>query len=152
MAEARGRESRQQELRVERRRRDDATIDGSLSLKLAVPPEIQAQLTEQDRTWRWANDVDNRIYRLTVLDDWDKVDGVKPVEVVINKAKGLTCKAILLSKPKSFVDEDRRKADDRRKAQEQAFLQAAKPNPEQPYTAQTYVDQNSRIERGNQII
>jgi hypothetical protein len=155
MSEARGRDSRQEELRTERRRRDDATIDGGQALKLAVPLDIQAKLTEQGREWRWANDDGNRIHRLTVLDDWDKVEGVTPVEVVVDRAKGLTAKAYLLSKPKEFIAEDRHKRDAARMSTEQAMVEGKVPNAgDQPASRpdNVYVPPGNKIERGNQII
>lgn len=155
MTEARERQGRLEEVRTERRRRDDATLDGSQALKLAVPIEIQTKLTEQGREWRWANDDGNRIHRLTVLDDWDKVEGVEPREVLLDKAKGITCKAYLLSKPKDFTDEDRRKKDAVRRGTEKAMLEGAVPNAgDVPATRpdNLYVDKANKIERGNQII
>lgn len=155
MNEPRGRTERREEVRQERRRRDDATIDGSQALKLAVPPEVQRKLTEQGRTWRWANDDGNRIQRLTQFDDWDKVEGVEPRTVVIDKAKGTTCQAFLLSKRKDFVEDDRRKADARRREAEDAMLKGAVPNAgPNPATRpdNIYVPDGNKIERGNQVI
>lgn len=150
-----GRASRREEVRHERRRRDDATLDGSQALKLAVPPEIERQLTEQGRTWRWANDVGSRIHQLTKLDDWDPVEGVEPREVVIDKAKGTTCKAILLSKPKDFIEDDRRKSDRIRRAKEEAAMRGEVPDAgvgSASRPANIYADKANKIERGNQII
>lgn len=155
MTEASGRKERQEEMRIVRRRRDDATLDGSQALKLAVPSEIQKKLTEQGREWRWANDVGNRIHRLTVLDDWDKVEGIEPREVVIDKKDGVTCKAILLSKPAEFIREDRAKKDAGRRETEQAMLEGRVPNAG-PMPASrpdnVYVPSGNKIERGNQVI
>lgn len=155
MTNAGERGSRKEEVRQERRRRDDATIDGSQALKLAVPPEIERKLTEQGRTWRWANDVGNRMELLTKFDDWDRVEGVEPREVVIDKAKGETAKAYLLSKPKDFMEEDRRKKDAKRRETEQAMLEGHVPNAGTNPASRpdnVYVPPGNKIERGNQII
>ncbi len=155
MTDNRGRQGRQEEVRTERRRRDDATLDGSQALKLAVPREIQEKLTAQGREWRWANDDGNRIQRLTVDDDWDKVDEVEPREVIIDRGKGITCKAYLLSKPKAFSDEDRQKKDFGRRATEKAMLEGAVPNAATGQSSRpdnVYVPSGNKIERGNQVI
>lgn len=157
MTEVSGRTARQDEVRQQRRRRDDTTLDAGQALKLAVPPEIEAKLAEQGREARWANDVGNRIHRLTVLDDWDKVDGVDPHPVVINSDKGTTANAILLSKPKEFVEEDRRKKDAARRSMEDGMLKGTVPNAgsgDTPATAlpeNFYADKANKIERANQI-
>lgn len=156
MTETSGRQTRREEVRTERRRRDDATLDGSQALKLAVPPEIERKLTEQGRVWRWANDEGNRIYRLTELDDWDKVEGVEPRDVVIDKTKGQTVKAYLLSKPQAFMDEDRHKKEVIRREAEKATMEGIVPGmpggQPGPRPANTYADKANKIERGNQII
>lgn len=157
MTEQSGRTARQDEVRQERRRRDDTTLDAGQAMKLAIPPEIATRLAEQGREARWANDTGNRIHRLTVLDDWDKVEGVEPQPVVIDRAKGITAQAILLSKPKDFIDEDRRKKDATRRAMEDGMLSGAVPNAgsgDTPATAlpeNFYADKANKIERANQI-
>lgn len=153
----RGRKARQTEVRQERRRRDDTSLDGGQALKLAIPPEIEQKLAEQGRTARWANDVGNRIHRLTVLDDWDRVDGVKPQPVIVDRAKGVTAQAILLSKPIAFVEEDRRKKDALRIQAEDAAMMGAVPNagdasaPATPLPDNFYADKANKIERPNKI-
>lgn len=155
MTGERERQGRLEEVRQERRRRDDATLDGGQALKMAVPPEVERQLTEQGRQWRWANDDGNRIHRLTVLDDWDVVEGVPPRPVIIDRAKGTVVNAILLSKPKDFIREDRAKKDVMRRDTERAMLEGRVPNTG-PVPASrpdnVYVPSGNKIERGNQII
>lgn len=157
MTEAAGRTARQTEVRQERRRRDDTTLDAGQALKLAIPPEVEAKLAEQGRELRWANDTGNRIHRLTVLDDWDKVEGVEPQPVVIDRDKGITTQAILLSKPREFIDEDRRKKDASRRSMEDGMLKGTVPNAgsgDTPATAlpeNFYADKANKIERANQI-
>jgi hypothetical protein len=149
-----GRTARQDEVRQERRRRDDTTLDGGQALKLAIPPEIAKKLSEQGRTARWANDVGNRIHQLTVLDDWDKVEGVEPCPVKIDK-EGTVAQAILLSKPKAFIEEDRRKKDAARRRIEDAALAGAIPNagsgPATPLPENFYADKANKIDRPNKI-
>lgn len=120
MTEERGRQSRQVEERQERRRRRDDTIDGSQSLKLAIPPEVEARLKAEGRTPRWINDDGNRMHNLTVRDDYDKVEGVAPVPVGTKDGKPIM--AHLCSKPTAFIEEDRAKAEKRRKETERALL------------------------------
>jgi hypothetical protein len=158
MTQTSERTARQDEVRQERRRRDDTTLDGGQALKLAIPPEIEKKLAEQGRTARWANDVGNRIHRLTKLDDWDRVDGVEPQPVVVDRAKGVTAQAILLSKPIEFVNDDRRKKDAVRIQTEQAMLEGAVPSNagsgDAPATAlpdNFYADKANKIERANKI-
>lgn len=151
------RTARQDEVRQQRRRRDDTTLDAGQALKLAIPPEIEAKLTEQGRTARWVNDVGNRMHRLTVLDDWDKVEGVDPMPVVINSDKGTTANAVLISKPNDFISDDRRKKDASRRAMEDGMLKGAVPNTggDTPATAlpdNFYADKANKIERANQLI
>ena len=155
MTNPEGRVSRKEEVRTERRRRDDATIDGSQALNLAVSPEIQRKLTAQGRTWRWVNDVGTRIKQLTEDDDWDRVEGVEPREVVIDKAKGATVKTYLLSKPVEFIREDRAKRDAARRETEKAMLEGQVPNAGTAPASRpdnVYVPPGNKIERGNQII
>lgn len=158
MTEASGRTARQDEVRQQRRRRDDTTLDAGQAQHLAIPPEIEAKLAEQGRIGRWANDVGNRIHRLTVLDDWDKVEGVDPRPVIVNSDKGTTAKAVLLSKPKEFIDEDRRKKDATRRAMEDGMLKGTVPNAgsgDTPATALPetfYADKANKIERANQLL
>jgi hypothetical protein len=148
MTEGRERLSRVDEVRQERRRRGDVTQ--GRALKLAIPADIQAKLEAQGRTPRWINDVGSRVQDLTVRDDWDVVEGVEPREVVIDRAKGATAKAILVSKPKAFIAEDAAKREAYRREREAAMLKGQVPG--NPNPAPVYVDPASKIERGNQIL
>jgi hypothetical protein len=159
MTDTRGRQSRQEELRTERRRRDDTTIDGGQALNLAIPSETQRKLAEQGRTARWANDVGNRMHRMTVLDDWDRVEGVDPVEVVTDVKKGKTAKSYLLSKRNDFIEEDRRRKEILRHSTEKQLLEAHIPGENaNPMNAKSstpdglYADKANKIDRGNQLI
>lgn len=152
MTEASGRQSRQDEVRQERRRRDDATLDGTQAHKLAIPAEIKAKLAARGRTARWVNDVGSRIGDLTLRDDWDKVEGVEPRDVVIDRKNGVTVKAYLLSKPTAFIAEDQAKRDRPRREAMAALLKREPPGNPHPATVQTYIDPASKIERGNQVL
>lgn len=153
----RGRPPRQQAEAQARRRRDDTNFHQSQ--KLAIPEEIQAKLEAEGRTPRWANDEGNRIHRLTVLDDYDKVEGVEPVPVGTDES-GKPILAHLLSKPNEFIAEDRAKQDERRKDVERAMVKGRVPTApgSEPAPlagqmgAETYVDASTSIGRGNQII
>lgn len=148
--------TRAQNERQQRRRRGDGNL--SASVRLYIPPEIEARLKREQRTVRWVNDQDNRIALFTQQDDYDPVEGVAPVPVGTD-ASGKPIMAHCLSKPDEFIREDREKADARLKAQEEALFrrpdaadqqgQGRNPN---PATAERYVDRSSGIRRGNQIL
>lgn len=150
-----GRLGRAEEVRRERRRRGDENL--SVSAKLPIPPEVQAWADREGMHLRWVNDEGDRIVRLTKYDDYDTVDGVKPVPVVVDRKNGVTVEAHLLAKPRAFIEEDRRKSDQRRRETEETLVRtpdaASGPgaNPH-PATAQTYVAKGSSISRGNQIL
>jgi hypothetical protein len=151
MTEASGRTARQDEVRQERRRRSGDTLDAGQARKLAIPADIEAKLAAQGRSTRWVNDVGSRIEDLTVRDDWDKVEGVAPRPVVIDKAKGVTADAVLLSKPIAFIEEDRAKKEARRREAEKAALKGNIPGG-QPLPPNLYGTESNKIERGvNQI-
>jgi hypothetical protein len=146
-----GRTARQDEVRHERRRRNDDTLDAGQARKLAIPAHIEAQLAAQGRTGRWVNDVGSSIEDRTVRDDWDKVEGVEPRTVVIDR-KGTTAQTILLSKPKAFIAEDRAKKEAARRERERAMEKGQVPGA-QPLPSDTfYADKANKIERGNQIL
>lgn len=153
----RGRPPRQSQVNSERRRRDDSNFQASQ--KLAIPEEVQARLKAEGRTPRWVNDEGNRLHRLTVRDDYDKVEGVDPVPVGTDPS-GKPIMAHLLSKPAEFIEQDKRTADERRRAVERAMVRGevpsapgADPQPvEGALGASTYVVKGSSIGRENQIL
>lgn len=142
------RTERKAEVAQQRRRRDDATIDGGQRMKLAIPPEVEARLKAEGRTPRWAVDTGNRIHQLTVQDDYDKVDGVDPVPTIINRKTGEVANQILLSKPTSFIEEDRVKREAPRQEMERALLRGK--NPEDPIAASDsfYAVEGNKISHG----
>jgi hypothetical protein len=151
MTDTRGRVDRQTEVAAERRRRNDDNLDAGQALKLAIPGDIQRKLAAEGRTGRWVNDVGSRMHDLTVGDDWDKVEGVEPRTVVVDRKTGETAKAFLLSKRNDFIAEDRAKKDAKRREQEKAMLKGIQPGATDP-APNTYADKANKIERGNQII
>lgn len=64
------RPERTDEIKAERRRRTDNTLDRMTQLKLALPPEFR---DDKNHQYYWANDVGTRIYDLTKDDDYDHV-------------------------------------------------------------------------------
>ncbi len=148
MTELRARPDRITEETAQRRRRSDTTIDGSQRLKLVIPPAVAERLKAEGRTPYWANDVGNRIEQLTVHDDYDRVDGVEPVTTVIDRKNGETCRTYLLSKPTAFVEEDRAKAEQPRRATEEQLLQGHIPNDSTAGSPDRYVVEGTKITRG----
>lgn len=155
---SREREDRSETTQRERRRRDGATAQSTM--QMAIPPEVEARLKAEGRQPRWVNDQKNRIHSLTVLDDYDKVDGVAPVPVGTEK-DGTPIMAHLLSKPTEFIAEDRSKAERKRKDTESGLLRGKLPT--QPGAeaapiqgtagAEMYVAAGSKIGRGiNEIL
>src|SRR5688572_20702542 len=98
-----------------RRRRGNEAL--SAAERLPIPPEVKARLDAEGLVPRWVNDEGNRMHRFTVLDDYNKVEGVEPVPVDTDKA-GNPILAHLLAKRQDFIEEDRTNAEERRKAVE----------------------------------
>lgn len=147
MAEMRERADRATEEATQRRRRDNATIDGSQRLKLAIPAEVQERLKQEGREPRWVNDEGNRMHNLTKLDDYDRVEGVEP-RVVGTSKEGQPIKAYLCSKPAAFIKEDREKMDARRRETEAALLRGKNPNDPITGNDSFYADEANSISRG----
>lgn len=144
------RTERKDEVRQERRRRNDANIDGSQRLKLAIPPDVAARLKAEGRTPRWVNDEGNRIVQLTKYDDYDPVDGVEPVYVGTTK-DGKPIKAHLHSKPTDFIREDAQAKDKPRREMEQALLRGRVPGDQHSHDdkySSGYLDEASNISHG----
>lgn len=142
------RRGRATEVATERRRRGDSEFRGDK--RLAIPPEVEARLKAEGRTPRWVNDEGNRMYRFTVQDDYDKVEGVNPVPIGTG-VDGKPILAHLLSKPTAFIREDREKADAKRRETENSLLRGQVPDTPggndrpAPTGSQSYVDKASTI-------
>lgn len=124
MTEQRQRQGRASEVAQSRRRRDDTNFQRSQ--KLHIPPEVAERLKAEGRSPRWVNDEGNRLYQLTKLDDYDKVDDVEPVPVG-RQEDGSPLLAHLLSKPIEYMRQDQAKAEDRRKSVEQGMVKGKAP-------------------------
>lgn len=124
MTEQRARQGRKEEVAQRRRRRDDTTFQQSN--KLAIPVEVAERLKAEGRQPRWVNDEGNRLYNLTVRDDYDKVEGVDPVPVGTGD-DGKPILAHLCSKPIEFIREDQAKAEERRKQVEAGMVKGKMP-------------------------
>jgi hypothetical protein len=139
-----------------RRRRSDEGL--SAAKRLPIPPEIEADLKAKNLHPRWVNDEGNRMYQLTELDDYNKVEGVDPVPVGTG-VDGKPILAHLLAKPIEFMREDQDRAEAKRKLTEDALFRSpdaadgagAGSNPN-PATAQRYVSKDSKIGRANQVL
>ncbi len=135
MTEDRTRQGRIETETSERRRRSDDNLDAGQALRMRIPGDVEAKLKAQGRTARWINvevdqktgqDTGSRMHDLTVRDDWDKVEGVEPRTVKIDK-NGATAKAYLVSKRNDFIEEDRAKKDALRRTKEEAMLTGVDP-------------------------
>jgi hypothetical protein len=142
------RQGRANEVAAERRRRGDSEFRGNK--RLPIPPKVEAELKAQGRVPRWVNDEGNRMYQLTVQDDYDKVEGVDPVPIGTG-VDGKPILAHLLSKRKDFIEEDRAKADAKRRDTEASLLRGQVPDAggsnerPSPTGSQSYVDKASSI-------
>ncbi len=116
------------EEKTQRRRRMDGTLDQSMDMKLAVPPQIEAEYGTSHRL-RWFNDVGPRLYNATERDDWDKVSGVEPRPVGTDE-HGKPIYAHLLMKPREFDAEDQARKDVMRREVENAALNGAPTDPQ----------------------
>lgn len=147
MTDARMREDRRTEEATQRRRRDNATIDGNQRMKLAIPPEVAQRLKDEGRTPRWAVKDSARMLQLTKQDDYDPVPGVKPVPTR-SLADGSRVEMILLSKPSAFIREDRIAADKVRRGTEKAMLSGKIPNDPNAGDERFYADEANSISHG----
>ena len=148
------RQGRREQVATERRRRGDSEMRAAA--RLPIPDEVAKRLKAQGLVPRWVNDQGNRIHQLTVLDDYDPVEGVEPVPVS-TAADGTPIKAHLMAKPKEFIEEDRSKAEARRAEVEAGLLRGEVPatantNQRPAEAGEVYVDRASHIGRGNQIL
>jgi hypothetical protein len=106
---------RAEEMRRERRRRDDGDLDRMARQKLAVPREVEERLKAEGKVWRWFLDEPGRQIDAH-NDDWDAVEGVKPVSAGQSEETRL----VLMSKFKDWhqadISRDETQLEDREKA------------------------------------
>ena len=103
MAAPRGRPRRSDAEQPRRRKRVGDLEDTS---SLAVPQAVKDRLAAEGLEGRWINDIGNRMYLKTELDDWTKVDGVDPVPVGTDHRAGGKVMAYYCAKPKQHLEED----------------------------------------------
>jgi hypothetical protein len=102
----RARSRRTETEQAQRRRRNNADID---TTALAVPEDIRKKLESEGLQGRWINDLGNRMYQKTKLDDWDPVEGIDPVPVGTDQRTGKPVMAHYCAKPKEFLEQDNAK-------------------------------------------
>lgn len=102
----RARPRRTETEQAQRRKRTGQDVDTSA---LAVPPHIADDLKTRGLSGRWINDLGNRMHQKTVLDDWEKVDGIDPVPVGTDSRTGKPVMAYYCAKPQTFLAEDNAK-------------------------------------------
>ncbi|RYG90117.1 MAG: hypothetical protein EON59_00625 [Alphaproteobacteria bacterium] len=112
------RPTRAQTERTQRRRRNGTANTAALD----VTDDIKAKLAAEGKEGRWINDIGNRMHDKTVNDDWDKVSGVEPRVVGMDKRTGEQIKAYFCAKPTEFLEEDRKARLTKISEQEQAIV------------------------------
>ncbi len=143
---------RAEAIKDERRRRRPETLDRIHGLKLAIPAEFR---DDQVHTYRWINDVNQRVTDLTKDDDWNicvpggaegsQEDGVRRV---VETRDGKPVYAYLARKRKDWYDADKKAASARNDAREDAFLKRPETDPSDPRASATlYVAKGSSIKR-----
>ena len=146
-----GRPARVDAIQSERRRRDTGTLDRMANLKLAIPAEFRNDTVHE---YRWINDENDRVYSLTVEDDWNICQRADPEasdqdkyrRQVGTKTNGEPLYAYLVRKRKDWYDEDKRKASGANVAREDAMLK--RPETDDPRAAGAmYVAPGSSITR-----
>jgi hypothetical protein len=107
--------NRNEQIKVERRRRNTDALAGKRR-RLQVD---ESQLDRENFEYRWVNDDAQRVYAMTVQDDWEivadpegkiktnvKGDGTKVSVVAGVGDRGVPVNAILMRKPKAYYDAD----------------------------------------------
>lgn len=146
------RETRQEAIAGERRRRKSDTLDKINGLKMALPPEFR---DDPEYYYYWANDTEARIYDLTVDDDYEVVrtskheasedDRVR--RPVGQSADGKPIYAQLLRKPMRYKLEDEAEKERRLKAQEDRIVSVPANDGDGLKQSESYVATSS-IRRG----
>lgn len=124
------RPTRQEEVKTERRRREDS-VSGR-NLKLHVPDDAK----DPNFVYRFINARPGRVQQLTRMDDYDVVSSTEmdskslgtTVERIGNQQDGE--KMILVRKPKEYFEADKAKEHELIRAREKAIEKAAPPSPE----------------------
>lgn len=95
---------RAQEVRRERRLRDDGDIDRHYRLKLAIPRDIEEQAKREGKVFRWVLDQPGRLAEFHDT-DWDIVPGVGQVSAGSEDSE----KLVLHWKYKDWHESDERR-------------------------------------------
>lgn len=136
------RETRAEQTRRERRRRNDGDLDGMSRLKLAIPHHIQEQAEREGKTLRWVRDTPDRLAEVH-RNDWDPVDGVSPVPADGDSGVNM----VLHSKYKDWFDDDRRQRAALLDERDKALERGAKASPDDHRDSTNYVPSGNRISR-----
>jgi hypothetical protein len=137
------RETRAEQTRRERRRRDDGDFDRMSRLKLAIPHDIQEQADREGKTLRWVRDTPDRLAEVH-RNDWDPVAGVGAVPADGDSGVNM----VLHSKYRDWFEDDRRKRSELLNERDKALMRGAKASPDDKRQESTsYVPQGNRISR-----
>ena len=113
--------SRSEEVAQERRRRQPGTLDRMQQMKLVIPEAVREKYP--DDTFRFINDDGNRIYDMTVRDDWTKVDESLSAPVPVGTDKfNKPIMAYLCRKRKDYAQADRNEMLTRLRDEEKAIM------------------------------
>lgn len=142
--------SRAEEVKVRRRKRDSLGEDRNL--KLHVPEEFK----DKEFTYRWVNDRSGRVRQMTEMDDWDVVSSEqinedKPAEGTVVKRVGDKFTGenmVLLRKRKEFHSDDEKKKQDALKAVDESLRQGPPQSPDGLSGPHAYVPGGRNIVNG----
>ena len=137
-----GRPPRTEEVRTERRRRQDD--DAGRNMKLHVPENAK----DPNFVYRWVNNKPGRIKQLTQQDDYDIVN-VTDESIDVGSAGGTVVtrtvdrsegdEAVLIRKPREYYDADKAKADKRIDAMDEQLRQGSASSSEGLSGSEAYV-------------
>lgn len=136
---------RREDVAQERRRRSAGSLDRTAQLKLSIPPEVQARYGASHHL-HWFNDEGNRLYAMTVQDDYDKVPEVEPIPVGTTK-DGKPILAHLCMKPLDFYRADQREKQAVIQEQEQALMRGKRAGDDDTPADLGYAVEGNRISR-----
>lgn len=111
--------ARAEEMRRERRRRDDGDLDRMGRLALTIPPEVQERLDREGKTARWVRDDPNRQVSMH-RNDWDVTPDVEAVPAD-RDGEG---KLVLMEKYRDWYADDQRQKSELLDEREQALTRS----------------------------
>lgn len=142
MANPNTREVRTIEELRERRERTDGSLDRMTVRRLAIPDRVKTEYPAF--SFRWINDISNRLHVKTEYDTWQKVPGVEPL--VVDTREGQPVKAYLCMKPLEFIREDAAAKEAVLQEQEKGILGGN--TDEAALSGNVYVGKETSIKRG----